>query len=163
MIIDNINSCIYTCSMNTFAYDQHDSLGFMTITVNRLLNACLRRRMRDAGIDLTGEQWGVLVMLWNRGAMTQDGMAASACVDKSSMSRVLALMEEKGLVDRRVDPANARRKIVRATRAAQALQTDSLAVAREVLERALSGISAHDRAVCLNVLATVKENLRDSG
>lgn len=39
--------------MDDFSYDPQESLGFMTITVNRLMSASLRRKMREDGIDLT--------------------------------------------------------------------------------------------------------------
>jgi hypothetical protein len=52
-------------------FDEQKSLGFMTITANRLLCAALRRRMVEAGMDLTAEQWGVLALLWNRGEISR--------------------------------------------------------------------------------------------
>ena len=148
--------------MNAFSYLSHESLGFMTITANRVMSSCLRRKMREAGIDLTSEQWGVLVLLWNMNSLTQDELAQIACVDKSSMSRILSLMEDKGLIDRRVDPSSARRKIIRATARAHAVQQSSLAVARDVVARALSNVSEEDCATCLKVLGAVKKNLQEN-
>ena len=149
--------------MSDFSYQPHKSLGFMTITVNRLMSAFLRKKMREAGIDLTSEQWGVLVLLWNEGGVTQEELARHCCVDKSSMSRVLALMESKNLILRRVDPADGRRKIIRPSGKAAALRRQSLGVAREVLDLALKGVSPHDHDQCLAVLDTVKRNLRHAG
>jgi len=149
--------------MSEFLYTSQESLGFMTITVNRLMNLVLRRHLRDRGIDLTGEQWGVLVMLWNRDGATQEELANFACVDKSSMSRVLALMEDKGLVVRRIDPDNARCKRIRASEAALEIQERSLSVVREVLDVALEGVSDEDHATCLRVLDMVKRNLLKNG
>ncbi len=135
----------------------------MTTTVNRLMHIALRRRMREAGIDLTGEQWAVLVLLWNRDGATQEELTNLACVDKSSMSRVLALMEDRGLVVRWIDPGNARRKFIRASDAAHAIQERSLDVSREVLDLVLEGVSEEEYAVCMRVLETVKKNLLQSG
>ena len=149
--------------MSDSSSDPRNSLGFMTITVNRLMSAFLRKKMREAGIDLTSEQWGVLVLLWNEGGVTQEELARHCCVDKSSMSRVLALMESKNLILRRVDPADGRRKIIRPSDKAQALQRQSQRVAREVLALALKDVSQQDHDRCLAVLGTVKRNLRDAG
>ncbi len=145
--------------MDDLFFDPEQSLGFMTITANRLLCASLRRKMVQAGIDLTAEQWGVLLQLWNRDGRSQDELAQVACVDKSSMSRVLAGMERKGLIRRRPDPENARRKIVSATDKAMGIREGSRAVTREVLDAALAAVPPQDRDVCLRVLATVKETL----
>ncbi|WP_300155184.1 MarR family transcriptional regulator [Solidesulfovibrio sp.] len=145
--------------MRDLFFDPEQSLGFMTITTNRLLCAALRRKMVRAGIDLTAEQWGVLIQLWNRDGLSQEELAQAACVDKSSMSRVLAGMERKGLIRRRPDPGDSRRKIVSTTDKAQAIKEGSRAVTREVLDAALADVRPQDRDVCLRVLATVKDTL----
>ena len=62
-IVDIVNYLSYQLTMSTLSFIPEQSLGFMTITTNRLLNALLRRSMREAGIDLSGEQWGVLIIL----------------------------------------------------------------------------------------------------
>lgn len=144
-------------------FDQQKSLGFMTITANRMLCVFLRRKLAEAGIDLTAEQWGLLALLWNRGGMSQDELAQIACVDKSSMSRMLAGMERKGLILRRADPADARRKIINATEPARRMKERCRDVVQEVLEQAMRDVSPQDRAVCLNALDTVKKTLREMG
>lgn len=160
LFVDGVNCCIYMLCMNVFRYPPHESLGFMTVTANRLMSAFLRRKMKEAGIDFTSEQWGILIQLWQMDGATQEELAAVACVDKSSMSRVLSLMEDKGLIVRRVDPDNARRKIIRASDGSRALQGRSLAVVHEVLDLTLEGVAPEDLATTLRVLATVKDNLR---
>ena len=74
-----------------------------------------RKRLIEAGIELTAEQWGVLGHLWNEGGVAQDELAALVCVNKSSLSRVLDGMERRGLVIRQKDPADARRNILSAS------------------------------------------------
>lgn len=146
--------------MNNFFFDPEGSLGFMTFTTSRLMAAFLRRRMAQAGIDLTGEQWGVMVFVWNRGAIGQDELAHALCMDKTGMSRLLATMEGKGLVTRNPDPADARRRAVRATKQGDALKERCRAVAEEALVLLLKDVSPQDHATCMRVLATVKETLR---
>jgi DNA-binding MarR family transcriptional regulator len=147
--------------MNNFFFDPERSLGFMTFTAHRLMTSFLRRRMAQAGIDLTGEQWGVMVFVWNRGAIGQDELTHALCMDKTGMSRLLATMEDKGLVTRSPDPDDARRRVVTATQAGDALKERSRAVAEEALVLLLQDISPQDHATCMRVLATVKDTLRD--
>lgn len=148
--------------MNNFFFDPEGSLGYMTFTTSRLMASFLRRRMAQAGIDLTGEQWGVLVFVWNRGSIAQDELAHALCMDKTGMSRLLATMEEKGLVTRRADPADARRRVVQATEPGDALKERCRAVAEEALAMLLQNVSPQDHATCMRVLATVKQTLRDA-
>jgi DNA-binding MarR family transcriptional regulator len=146
--------------MSDSLYDLHDCLGFMTFTANRKMGAFLHHMMKKAGANLTSEQWGVLIQLWNQKSVTQEELAYVSCVDKSTMSRALSRMERNGLIERRADPADARRKILRPTRKADALKERSVAATREMLARALENVAPHDRVVTLKVLAAVKENVR---
>lgn len=146
--------------MNSFYYDVDCSLGFLTITSNRLMNAWFKKRLGQAGIDITAEQWGVLVQLWNKGSIAQDELAYIVCVDKSSLSRVLEVMERRGLVRRERDPADARRKTLYATDKANALRDLCLKVAVSALDEMLNGISREDLAACITVLTKVKKNIR---
>ncbi|MDR1660325.1 MAG: MarR family transcriptional regulator [Desulfovibrio sp.] len=132
----------------------------MTITAYRLLNSTLRRRLKRSGIDLTPEQWGVLVLLWERKSATQDELAAALCVDKSTMSRVLSAMENKGLITRRTEPTNERKKVICAANASLGLRERGFAAAVEALRGALGGVSEQEAETCIKVLAAIKRNLR---
>ncbi|MDR1855995.1 MAG: MarR family winged helix-turn-helix transcriptional regulator [Desulfovibrio sp.] len=140
-------------------FDLEMSLGYMTITTNRLLRTLMRRSMQDAGLDVTAEQWGVLVHVWNRGQISQEELVASACVDKSSMSRILEMMRRKGLVSSSVDTRDRRRRMWRSTPKADAMQGRCAEVALGTLARAWAGIDDAEIAMCLSILARVKRTL----
>ena len=159
-MVDLVNCSFYMMTMNKLSYVPEESLGFMTITANRLMNGLLRRKMREAGIDLSGDQWGILTMLWERGELPQEELTRLACMDKSGMSRLLSQMEARGLIGRRPDAANARRRLIHATDRAWSLRERGVAAAREALEQALADVGEQDRIVCLKVLETVKRTLQ---
>ena len=148
--------------MSALSYIPEQSLGFMTITANRLMNALLRRNMRKAGLDLSGEQWGVLVILWDRGELSQEELIRLACMDKSGMSRLLAQMEGKGLIARRPDTASPRRKLIQVTKHTQNLRKKAVEATREALEQSLVDVTEEDLAVCLRVLETVRRTLQQA-
>jgi len=148
-------------NMNNFFFDPEGSLGFMAFTASRLMAASLRRRMAQAGIDLTGEQWGVMVFVWNREFIGQDELARCLCMDKTGMSRLLATMEGKGLITRNPGHTDARRKVITATEAGGALKERSRAVAEASLVQTLKNASPQDHAICMRVLAAVKDTLLD--
>jgi DNA-binding MarR family transcriptional regulator len=147
--------------MSKFLYHSEESVGFMTITAYRMLNSTLRRKLKEANIDLTPDQWGVLVMLWERGSATQEELAAGHCVDKSAMSRILSAMKSKGLITKEINPTNERKKNINATDASLELRERVFVLASDSLRRALSGISQEDTATCMKVLAAIKRNLKE--
>lgn len=143
-------------------YDSNKCMGFMTFTTSRLLADSLHRHMMEMGLDLTAEQWGVLMQFWNRGDITQEEMTRVAGVDKSTVSRTLGGMERRGLIARRLDPADTRRKILNLTDKADVLKQSSLVAVQSTLAQALRGIDPVECATCLKVLGLVKKNLQDT-
>lgn len=142
-------------------YDVQGSLGFLTITTNRLMSVFFRKRLIEAGIDLTPEQWGVLAHLWNKGSIAQDELAQMLCVDKSSLSRVLDVMERRGLVIRKRDPNDARRKILSPSPHSLPLKKNCQEVADDSMKQLLHKVSPQDHAICIRVLAQVKETIKE--
>ena len=146
--------------MNDAFYNPNECIGFMTYTANRFLGAALHKHMTEMGVDLTSEQWGLLIQFWNRGDIAQEEIARTAGVDKSTASRCLGVMERRGLVVRRVDPVDTRRKILSLTDEANALKQNCLQAVQAALAHALKDIDPEECATCLKVLGLVKKNLQ---
>lgn len=146
--------------MHNKKYRAEESLGYMSITTYRVMHASFRRVFREEQIELTPEQWGILLVLWEKGSTTQGELAAILCVDKSSISRVLALMEAKGWLNRRIDPENERRKIITATEKSFEIQDAAYQATNAILKDALKGISPEEAENCLTVLAAIRKNLQ---
>lgn len=149
--------------MNDIFYDPQACIGFMTYTANRLLVASLQKSMAEVGADLTAEQWGLLMQFWNRGDVTQEEMIRASGVDKSTVSRTVGAMERAGLIVRRLDPADTRRKILSLTDKADTLKDKCVEAVQATLVEALRGIDPEDCATCLKVLGLIKQNLREPG
>lgn len=147
--------------MDELFYDPTQCMGFMTYTTNRLLAASLHKHMAEMGVELTSEQWGVLIQFWNQGDVTQEEIISASGMDKSTVSRTLSAMERKGWVTRRLNPSDARRKILNLTDEADTLKQNSLRAVQASLALALQGIEPEDCATCLKVLGLIKKNLQD--
>jgi DNA-binding MarR family transcriptional regulator len=147
--------------MNAQYYDFENSIGFLTFSANRLLNAYFRKRLLEEGLDLTPEQWGVLAALWNAGSIAQDELATLLCVDKSSLSRVLDVMERRGLVRRERVVGEARRKSLFPTPGAEALRGPCAVAASKVMTEVLGGFDQEELVICLKVLKRMKRSIRE--
>ena len=100
-------------------------------------------------------------MLWGKDSATQDELAAGQCVDKSTISRTLSAMRDKGLITKEIDPTNERKKIISTTEASLELRERVFAMASESMRLALSGVPEEDAATCMRVLAAIKRNLAE--
>ena len=98
-----------------FSYDHNKSLGYLSGLVSRLLNNLLGKRLHEAGIELTAEQWGTIILLLNNDAMTQGQIGERLYLEKSSVSRLVAGLKRHGWVVRTKSPLDSRHKLVSAT------------------------------------------------
>jgi DNA-binding MarR family transcriptional regulator len=104
-----------------------------------------RDRDRVGYHDLTVTQCYVLEILIRRGALTLNELAAEMCLDKSTLSRVVAGLETKQAVKRTTNPQDGRSILLEATatgrRRYQRVEADLVAENAAVL----SGFSADSR------------------
>ncbi|HEY5862109.1 MAG TPA: MarR family transcriptional regulator [Casimicrobiaceae bacterium] len=79
-------------------YRIHDSVGYLLKQVRWALERVVDAEMAEH--DLTGVQWGPLLMLHYKMGTTAAELARIACVDTGAMTRMLDRLETKGLVRR---------------------------------------------------------------
>jgi DNA-binding MarR family transcriptional regulator len=83
----------------------------------------IARRLRAAAAEegLSPAQSGVLATLVRQGPMRAGDLAAAESVNPTMLSRILAHLEEGGLIERTPDPDDARSTVARATTAGKRL------------------------------------------
>ena len=109
------------------------------------LNRRLRAQRTDQTVTLT--QLAAMASLRKCGPLTPGELAAKERVQPPSMSRVIAALEERGLVSRRPHPSDRRQAIVSVTDEGVAY-LDAEAAARERwLDRRLAELTEDERAL----------------
>ena len=117
------------------------------------------RAFRGHGEEITPEQWIVLVRLWEQDGRTQTELGESTYRDRPTMSRILDVMEKRGLLVRKADPENARVWRIHLTREGKALKKVLVPLARELVQRSVAGIPRRDLETARNVLKRMFDNL----
>ena len=141
-------------------YDHTDSLGFLTGLSSRLFNNQLAVRFQQAQIDMTPEQWGVLVVLIEHQSMTQAELGEKLYLEKSSVSRCVDVLEKKGWILRAKDPNDSRKKRVSATQKTAEIATRCAEIASQLLNEAQQGVSEQVLENSQQMLGHVIKNLR---
>ncbi len=131
----------------------------ITGVANTALARRLQRYFRENNIDLTVEQWSVLVHLWKEDGVSQQDLANKTYRDKPSMTRLVDNLERTGLVTRKASPDDRRINRIFLTEDAKALRDKTMALANQTLLDGLEGVSAEDIEVTRKVLTQVYENL----
>lgn len=127
-------------------------LGFLT-------RKELGNRFRAAGVDVSPEEWAVLLILWQKGAQTPGALADVTFRDRTTITRLIDGMVAKGLVARGADPNDRRRSLVDVSDAGRALEAKLVSIARVLITEALDGIAPADIEATLRTLRRMTLNL----
>lgn len=138
-------------------HNQTRSLGHQTGLAGRLFNRLLTRRFAEAGIDMTAEQWGVVLTLMHHPAMTQGELCEHLYLEKSTVSRSIAGLEKRGWIQ---SNKQGRQKYISLTEQAQQIAQQCSEIAASVLRDAQQGLDPQQLQQSHELLGNVIKNLR---
>jgi DNA-binding MarR family transcriptional regulator len=96
-------------------------LGELAARLRLAITRTARRLRQEAGTDLSPSQTAALSTIDCSGPLTPSELAALERVQRPTATRIVARLEEEGLVERAADPADGRSFIVSATSEGRAL------------------------------------------
>ena len=117
-----------------------------------------RRLRQQAGSDLGPSQIAALATVERRGPLTPSGLARMERIQRPTATRIVARLEEAGLVERVADPADGRSFTVSATAEGRALMKKLRTRKNAYLARRLRGLGEDDLAT-LDRAAAILEDL----
>jgi len=109
------------------------------------LSRSLRGARAETGVGLTG--LSILGRLHLGGDATPSALAAQERTQPQSLTRVLAQLEEKALIERHPDPSDRRQVIVRITPAGRALLREDARAREAWLAEAITRLTPTERGV----------------
>ena len=135
-------------------------------TIGYALNRCvillrlkLAQKFSESGYDITPEEWVILNRLWQKEGRSQNELAETTIKDKTTVTRLLNRMENKGLVVRQSSNEDSRVKLVHLTPYAKELETVLVPIAKELLSAGVADIDKGDVDIALSVLKKIELNL----
>ncbi len=133
--------------------------SFITGKASTALARRLQKNFKQAGIEVTIEQWSVLYHLWKEDGLSQQDLCNQSFRDKPSITRLVDNLEKLKLVKRVPSKDDRRVNLIYLTEAAKTLQEQTMEMANQTLNEALDGVSKEDVELCKAVLQKVYENL----
>ena len=121
----------------------------------------LSRHFRQNSLDITPEQWTVLIYLWEQDGVTQQELCNATYKDKPSMTRLIDNMEKQNLVVRISSKTDRRINLIHLTRIGKDLEEKSRFVANKTLKEALKGLTTEELKISQEVLRKVFFNTKD--
>lgn len=121
----------------------------------------LATRFKHAGIDMTAEQWGALIVLLNCESMTQGQLGEMLHLEKSSVSRLTNGLEKRGWIVRTRHTKDSRQKVVVPTPTARKTVEHCADIARAILDEAQLGMTDDEMLLLRSLLSRIITNLEN--
>ncbi len=134
--------------------------SFITGMASTALARRLQRNFKQAGLEITIEQWSVLYHLWKEDSLSQQELCNRSFRDKPSITRLVDNLEKLKLVKRVASKNDRRINLIFLTDVGRNLQEETMSLANQTLNEALEGVSKDDIEMCKQVLQKVYENLQ---
>jgi DNA-binding MarR family transcriptional regulator len=145
--------------MHVFAHD--GNFGHMLGRTSRAMLNMLQKKFRQAGCDITVEQWTLLINIRNAGGRSQQQLAELVYLDKTTIARLAAGLEKKRLIRREPHSADRRQKLLVITARGTALLASLKPVALAAQQQVLQNIDPAKLADCRDVLQQVYSTILD--
>lgn len=147
--------------MEPFSFDIRLIFAILNGKVSAAINRKLHRNFRQYNVDITPEQWTILLYLWEKDGVTQQELCNATFKDKPSMTRLIDNMERMNLVVRISSKTDRRINQIHLTRTGRDLEEKSLYIANKTLKEALRGLTIEELRISQNVLRKVFSNTKD--
>lgn len=128
----------------------------LTVRLHRVLGRLARLLRREAPSALGPGALGALSTLFNEGPMRPTDLAAREGVRPPTLTRMLAVLEEGGYVERTGDPADRRASLVAATPLGRKAVLDTRSARAGHLARHLAALSPDERRALADALPVLE-------
>ncbi|MEJ7611542.1 MAG: MarR family transcriptional regulator [Ferruginibacter sp.] len=140
-------------------FKKSELYSFITGKASTAISRRLQKNFKQAGVEITIEQWSVLYHLWKEDGQSQQQLCDATFRDKPSITRLVDNLEKLGLVKRTAAKDDRRINKICLTPEAEKLQEQSMEVANQTLNEALAGVTNGQIEIAKEVLQKVYENL----
>ena len=139
----------------------HMSMGMLINSAHRAMTKRFVQNAMKSGLDISLDQWMVLGPIWQLESASQKELGEITLKDKTSITRLVDILEKKNLVVRVEDQIDHRIKRVILTNAGKQLFFDVLPIMEKTREEVRKDISDQDIETFKKVLTSIIVNLED--
>ena len=143
--------------------NNHFKRGELYSVINGMASTAVARRLqkhfRQAGLEITIEQWSVLYHLWKEDCLSQQELCNRTFRDKPSITRLIDNLEKQKMVRRMPSKTDRRINLVCLTDAAKEIQDITIEIANQTMNEALIDVNKDDIERVKIVFQKVYDNL----
>ena len=134
--------------------------SFITGKASTAIARRLQKNFKQAGLDITIEQWSVLYHLWKEEGQSQQQLCDATFRDKPSITRLVDNLEKLKLVKRNASKEDRRKNLIVLSPLGKELEEQCMEIANNTLNEALQGVTNGQIEIAKEVLQMVYDNLK---
>lgn len=141
------------------SFKPEDSIGFLIGQSGRMIRSRIHQFLKQAGFEATMEQGGILMRLFYKDGQSQNELTNFLGKDKTTVARLIDVMEKSSLVVRVTDKNDKRSKQVYLTQKGKDMQVVVKESIIKTLEESLTDLPKEEIEIAKKVLRKIYENL----
>lgn len=140
-------------------YHTDQAISRLIGSTHELLSRRLQANLEANSVPLTAEQFQIMCWLWDKDGINQQQLASAMRRNRGSVTRILDVLERKGLVSRKCDDADRRVNKVCLTDEGVRWRDEARRLAMETLNTALNGLQESELEAASKALRKMIVNL----
>lgn len=125
----------------------------------RLLTAELQKGLLKNKLGITVEQWRILFYLWKEDGINQQELAKRSSKEKSTITRQIDALEQKGFIIRKSADHDKRNKLIYLTKKGASIEELALSTASNITLKAEQGLTSNEVELLKKILRKIIDNL----
>jgi DNA-binding MarR family transcriptional regulator len=139
--------------------ERYNAYSFLLDRTARRVKQYAQRKFNELGFHITVDQWLVLKLLHENDEMKQNELADILFKDNPTLTRIIDLLCEKGLAERKTHPSDRRSFIVKLTKEGNKKVLQLKPKVKEIRLKAWDGLTDKDFNQFKKILNAIYQNL----
>ncbi len=134
-------------------------LSYLVYQAQRALHFNMNADFQAKGIPIVIEQWPVLFEIFNSNGLTQQELAKITNKDKTTITRLINTLEKNGLVTRKADENDRRKKLICYTPKSKKIKSKIIEVLKSSNQKLEDELDKTDLKIMRKVMFAIMKSL----
>lgn len=126
-------------------------------TIKKIRNA-LQKQLTEAGFDLTVDQWVLIDHIFRKQGISQNELAEMTFKDPPTVTRIIDLLEKKGLVERGPAAGDRRKFNLFLTKNGEAIYNQAFPIVADIRRKGWGSLSDADYQHFVRIMDSIYQN-----
>ena len=126
-------------------------------TIKKIRNA-LQKQLTEAGFDLTVDQWVLIDHIFRKQGISQNELAEMTFKDPPTVTRIIDLLEKKGLVERGPAAGDRRKFNLFLTKNGEAIYNEAFPIVADIRRKGGGRLSDSDYQHFVRIMDSIYQN-----